>query len=98
MMPADEDSPVMKIKKWLGQSWRVPEVWRRSGRQRSEPVSPDGRRGEGVREQVLEVIVRQALAGAPWRDICAGPMLVNNITPEEVEAEVSRRRRSHGKD
>jgi RNA polymerase subunit RPABC4/transcription elongation factor Spt4 len=47
--------------------------------------------GAGVREQVLEVIVRQALAGAPWREICAGPMQVNNITPQEVEAEVRRR-------
>lgn len=42
--------------------------------------------------QVFEVIVRQALAGAPWREICAGPMQVNNITPEEVEVEVQRRR------
>lgn len=47
--------------------------------------------GAAVRDQVLEVIVRQAIAGAPWREICAGPMLVNNIRPEEVEAEVFRR-------
>ena len=47
--------------------------------------------GASVREQVLEVIVRQALAGAPWREICAGPMQVNHITPQEVEAEVKRR-------
>jgi hypothetical protein len=51
-----------------------------------------GRHGTGVRAQVLEVIVRQALAGAPWREMCAGPMQVNNITPEEVEAEVKKRR------
>lgn len=44
-----------------------------------------------VRSQILEVIVRQALAGAPWREICAGPMLVNNITPQEVEAEIKKR-------
>ncbi len=50
-----------------------------------------GSYGSGVRQQVFEVIVRQALAGAPWREICAGPMQVNNITPEEVEAEVKRR-------
>jgi hypothetical protein len=48
--------------------------------------------GSGVRAQVFEVIVRQALAGAPWREICAGPMQVNNITPEEVESECDRRR------
>lgn len=50
-----------------------------------------GSYGMGVRQQVFEVIVRQALAGAPWREICAGPMSVNNIKPEEVEAEVKRR-------
>ncbi len=47
--------------------------------------------GEGVRAQVFEVIVRQAIAGAPWREICAGPMAVNNIKPEDVEMEVYRR-------
>jgi hypothetical protein len=50
-----------------------------------------GSYGTGVRAQVFEVIVRQALAGAPWREICAGPMQVNNISPDEVEAEVKRR-------
>jgi len=50
-----------------------------------------GSYGSGVRAQVFEVIVRQALAGAPWQDICSGPMQVNNISPEEVEAEVKRR-------
>ncbi|CAN5296807.1 hypothetical protein BH10CYA1_BH10CYA1_28890 [soil metagenome] len=48
--------------------------------------------GEGVRSQVFEVIVRQGLAGAPWRIICAGPMQVNNISPDDVEAEINRRR------
>ena len=48
--------------------------------------------GSGVRAQVFEVIVRQAIAGAPWREICAGPMAVNNISEAEVEAEVKRRR------
>ncbi len=47
--------------------------------------------GPGIRAQVLEVVVRQAMAGAPWREICAGPMQVNNITEAEVEQEVSRR-------
>ncbi len=45
-----------------------------------------------LRDQVFEVVVRHALAGAPWREICAGPMLVNDIDPQEVEAEVVRRR------
>lgn len=53
--------------------------------------SGSGSYGSGVRAQVFEVIVRQALAGAPWREICAGPMQVNNISPDEVEAEVKRR-------
>lgn len=52
--------------------------------------------GIDVRKQVFEVIVRQALAGAPWRDICAGPMEVNNITPEEIEDEVRRLRDEDG--
>jgi hypothetical protein len=51
-----------------------------------------GAYGSGVRAQVFEVIVRQALAGAPWREICAGPMAVNGISPEEIEEEVKRRR------
>jgi hypothetical protein len=51
-----------------------------------------GSYGSGVRAQVFEVIVRQALAGAPWREICAGPMQVNNIQPEEVEEEIRKRR------
>lgn len=55
------------------------------------PFLTGGSYGSGVRAQVFEVIVRQALAGAPWREICAGPMSVNNISPEEVEAEVKRR-------
>ena len=46
----------------------------------------------GVRGQILEVIVRQALAGAPWQVICAAPMQVNGITVKEVEAEIERRR------
>jgi hypothetical protein len=49
--------------------------------------------GEGVRSQVFEVIVRQAIAGAPWREICAGPMEVNGIRPEEIEEEVARRQK-----
>jgi hypothetical protein len=50
-----------------------------------------GSYGSGVRAMVFEVIVRQALAGAPWRKLFVGPMKVNNITVEEVQAEVDRR-------
>ncbi len=55
-----------------------------------------GSYGSGVRAQVFEVIVRQAIAGAPWREICEGPMAVNKITPDEVQAEVDRRRKAMG--
>lgn len=55
------------------------------------PGMGGGSYGNGVRAQVFEVIVRQALAGAPWREICAGPMQVNNISSDEVEAEVQKR-------
>ncbi|HEY9777385.1 MAG TPA: hypothetical protein V6C81_26720 [Planktothrix sp.] len=65
--------------------------------QTTAPFLTGGSYGSGVRAQVFEVIVRQALAGAPWKEICAGPMSVNNITPEEVEAEVKRRQALLGK-
>jgi len=51
-----------------------------------------GAYGSGVRQQVFEVIVRQAMAGAPWKEICAGPMQVNGISEGEVEAELKRRK------
>jgi hypothetical protein len=62
--------------------------------QKPEP----GQYGTGVRKQVFEVIVRQALAGAAWKDLCAGPMRLNNISIEEVESEISRRLRSASRD
>lgn len=37
-----------------------------------------------VRALVFLVIVRQALAGAPWQELCAGVMQTNNITQQEV--------------
>jgi hypothetical protein len=48
--------------------------------------------GSGVRLQVFEVVVRQALAGAPWQEICAGPMQVNSISEYEIKEEIKRRR------
>jgi len=58
--------------------------------------SKQGAYGSGVRGQVFEVIVRQAIAGAPWRQICEGPMAVNKISVEEVLSEVDRRRKMGG--
>jgi len=54
--------------------------------------------GAGVRRQVFEVIVRQAIAGAPWQEICKGPMIVNNITEDEIKAEIARRKSPTYKD
>jgi hypothetical protein len=48
-----------------------------------------------IRRMVLEVIVRQALSGASWRDICAVPMSNHKITAEQVEAEVQGVRLRH---
>jgi serine/threonine protein kinase len=44
------------------------------------------------RKLVLDIIVKQALAGVAWRQICDGVMEVNKITPEEVEAEIATRK------
>lgn len=55
------------------------------------PRQPQGQHGLGLRAQVFEVIVRQAMAGAPWREICSGPMQVNRITEAEVEEEIRKR-------
>lgn len=55
------------------------------------PEPKSGRFGSAVRAQVLEVIVRQAIAGVPWREICMGPMQVNRISVQEVEEEIRRR-------
>lgn len=42
----------------------------------------------GVVKQIFEVIVRQGMAGAPWNEICKGPMMLNNIEEREVESEI----------
>jgi hypothetical protein len=74
-------------------SLEEPDSWLPLGEQPTPaPALDSGRYGSGVRGQVFEVIVGRALAGALWRQICAGIMRANNITPEEVEAEVTRRR------
>jgi hypothetical protein len=48
-------------------------------------------KNNGIRSQVFEVIVRQAIAGARWREICAVAMQANQITPEQIEEEIRRR-------
>ncbi|MBL0185883.1 MAG: hypothetical protein IPP97_09150 [Candidatus Obscuribacter sp.] len=56
-------------------------------------ISTDGqvRYGDYVRLLVFETVVLQALAGAPWQELCALPMKVNNISQEAVEAALSQR-------
>lgn len=54
-------------------------------------VSPSG---IVVRTQVFENIVRKALAGAEWRQLCASVMRVNQISVDEVRIEVVRRKAS----
>ncbi|MBS1993308.1 MAG: hypothetical protein JSS86_08005 [Cyanobacteria bacterium SZAS LIN-2] len=56
------------------------------GRDKDEVLS-------GVRDQVFEVVVRQGMAGAPWREICAGPMRTNSIDPDDVQKEIDRRKK-----
>jgi len=45
------------------------------------------------RKLVLDIIVKQALAGVAWRQVCDGVMEVNKITPAEVEAEIATRKK-----
>ncbi len=56
-----------------------------------EPAIASGVYGSSIRQQVFEVIMRQAVAGAPWRAICEGPMRINGITNQEIEDELARR-------
>ncbi len=53
--------------------------------------SPSGVYGTSIKQMVFEVILRQAMAGAPWKEICKGPMKVNGIDPKEIEEELNRR-------
>ncbi|MBY0547685.1 MAG: hypothetical protein K2W95_10350 [Candidatus Obscuribacterales bacterium] len=56
----------------------------------STPASVD-ESVEDVRSNVLDLIVTQALHGVEWRVICAGPMMTNRITEEDIEAEIVNR-------
>jgi hypothetical protein len=86
VLPSQSHSPLSQQETVPQQAIPRPQI--------SPPTTPyagAGSYGSGVRAQVFEVIVRQALAGAPWKEICAGPMQVNNISADEVEGEVKRR-------
>ncbi|MDZ4832408.1 MAG: hypothetical protein SGJ27_01275 [Candidatus Melainabacteria bacterium] len=89
--PPDSSEPIMReggLPKFY-----LPNLGKlfKHGKDQVQPSNAQPFYSAAVREQVFEVIVRQALAGAPWREICAGPMLLNNITPQEVEAEIKKR-------
>ncbi|MFA6209992.1 MAG: hypothetical protein WCT03_15915 [Candidatus Obscuribacterales bacterium] len=74
------------------QAGSVMQEYSKSTEAHAPVFSMDGNKyGAGVRAQVLEVIVLQAQKGAPWKEICAGPMAVNNITIADIEAELKRR-------
>jgi hypothetical protein len=45
-----------------------------------------------VRSFVLDAVVVQAMAGAPWKDICADVMAASGISQEEVEQEIGKMR------
>jgi tetratricopeptide (TPR) repeat protein len=47
---------------------------------------------ESLRQAVFDIVVKQAVAGAPWKDLCRGPLEINGITEAEIEAEVGRRK------
>ncbi len=53
---------------------------------------PSGVYGSSVKQQVFEVTIRQAMAGAPWREICMGPLKAVGIDPKEIEEELGRRK------
>lgn len=57
--------------------------------------SQSGVYGASIKQQVFEVIVRQAMAGAPWRDICNAAMIANGIDPKEIEEELRHRQTSN---
>lgn len=47
---------------------------------------------EITRAAIFQVIVMQAMGNTPWRQTMKGPMSAHNITAEEIEAEVRRRK------
>jgi len=47
-----------------------------------------------IEDQILEVIVKQAMAGGDWQQMCAATMEKNNIGERQVETELLRRKQS----
>jgi hypothetical protein len=47
----------------------------------------------GIRNYIFEIIVLHALVNSSWTEMCAGPMGLNDISVDEVQAEVERRMR-----
>lgn len=60
--------------------------------QKKPGMAKSGNFGCDVRQQVFEVIVGQAMAGAQWQSMFANAMVINDISALEIEAEVNRRR------
>lgn len=50
----------------------------------------DNRQGE--RDRIFELVVSQAMKGAPWQSLYMGALTSNKIRPEEIEAEIRRRK------
>ncbi len=58
----------------------------------SRPLKPGLKGyGSGVRWQIVQSLVNQALAGAPWREVLADVMQANDISPQEIEFELYQR-------
>jgi RNA polymerase primary sigma factor len=57
--------------------------------QKTKQVSHEGRKGR--RQEIFDVIVKSALAGAAWQELFAGPMLSHNISEEQIIDEISKR-------
>lgn len=46
----------------------------------------------GERDRIFELVVNQAMKGAPWQSLYTGALTSNKIRPEEIEAEIRRRK------
>lgn len=51
----------------------------------------EGIKSIGVKDHVFELVVVQALAGVPWREVCAPELNTHQIAPFTVEEELSHR-------
>jgi hypothetical protein len=44
------------------------------------------------RYKIIDIVVKQAQLGANWKEICKDVLLLHDILPEEIEAELERRK------